>query len=108
FAVLGEDGTEDIADNIIPNDTENSTTADTEFVADTQLDTVIHSPIHDDEEGHHDVQTENQKNMDFLNQSWANMIEDEEAELALLDHLDKIPSKSTEAPFTMVQASAKN
>ncbi|MCI72413.1 hypothetical protein A2U01_0093676, partial [Trifolium medium] len=36
------------------------------------------------------------------------MAEAEEAEMALLDQIDKLPDKTTEAAFTMVQARVKS
>ncbi|MCI32707.1 hypothetical protein A2U01_0053921, partial [Trifolium medium] len=86
---------------------ENSSTAETDFVDDSLIDTSMHSPAHDIEVEQLDSQTKNQKNMEFLNQSWANMAEDEEVEMALLDQIDQFPVKANEAQFTMVQARVK-
>ncbi|CAJ2662070.1 unnamed protein product [Trifolium pratense] len=97
FAALGEDNIEDTADNTNTKGTvENSITADTEFVDNTQVDIVI---------GEETLQVVNQAadsnlvhdTTKFLNQSWANMVEEEE-EIEETSHSPQQP------PFSIVQA----
>ncbi|KAK2396978.1 hypothetical protein QL285_058604 [Trifolium repens] len=99
LGVIPPDADDEIMENV---DDDNSNTPDSEFVDATQLQQLDDT----NKVQEHDTSLDMaHKNMQFLKESWANMAENEEDEIRLLEALQKEPSPSG---FKMVTSKSSN